>query len=433
MKFLAKRYTFFVLFVAMTSILVAQPGWNWGDSIDVAKEKNALYTDMMNSGNYAAASKALDWLLINTPDLNSSIYINGAKIFEGLAEKEKDAAKRAEYEQKALSMYDNRIKYFGDEAAVLNRKANAAYGFYKDDKSKYKELFELFKKTVEVNGTDIFDGNLLYYMVVTHKYKRSSNGLTDEQVFEIYSDIMGIVDQKNDAGKPVNPKITDTIDKLLTSTVDVDCNFIEEKLGPKFRETKDVKLGKKIFSLMLAQKCTDSPLAIEVAETINETDPDFGIAKFIAAKYQGEKNFDKAVEFYEKAISLTEDNTKKADVYLSIAKINQVRGQKVAARASAREALKNDPSMSDAYTLIGDLYLTSFEDCKGGESRVKDYAVYIAAYNMYQRAGNSEMMAKAKEVFPSIEDIFNENYEEGQTVQVNCWIQETVKLERRPQ
>ncbi len=433
MKLQVKQYTFLLLLIAMSSIAVAQPGWNWGDSIDVAKEKNALYTDQLKSENYAAAAKALDWLLINTPDLNSSIYINGAKIFENLAEKETDAAKKKAYEEKALSMYDLRIKYFGDEASVMNRKVNTAYGFYKDDKSKYKDLFEMLKKTVELNGTKIFDGNLLYYMVATHKYKRATNELSDEDVFDIYSKIMEIVDQKKDAGKPVNPKIVDTIDKLLTSTVDVDCNFIEEKLGPKFRETKDIKLGKKIFSLMLAQKCTDSPLAIEAAEAIMEVEPDFGIAKFIASRYQKDDNLEKAKEYYQKAIELTDDSAKKADVYLSVAKIHQVQGQKVSARENAREALKNDPALSEAYVLIGDLYMASFEECKGGESRVKDRSVYIAAYNMYQRAGNGERMTMAKAQFPSIEDIFNESYEEGQSVSTGCWISETVKLERRPQ
>ncbi len=433
MKLQVKQYTFLLLLIAMSTIAMAQPGWNWGDSIDVAKEKNALYTDQLKSENYAAAAKALDWLLINTPDLNSSIYINGAKIFENLAEKETDATKKKQYEEKALSMYDLRIKYFGDEASVMNRKVIAAYGFYKDDSKKYKELFEMLKKTIEMNGADVFDGNLLYYMIATHKYKRASDALTDEEVFDIYSQIMEIVDQKKENGKPVNVKYIDTIDKLLTNTVNVDCNFIEEKLGPKFRETKDIKLGKKIFALMLAQKCTDSPLAIEAAEAIIEVTPDFAIAKFVASRYQKDEQLEKAKDYYQKAIELTDDAAKKADVYLSIAKIHQVQGQKVSARDNAREALKNDPSLSDAYVLIGDLYMASFEECKGGESRVKDRSVYIAAYNMYQRAGNGERMTMAKAQFPSIEDIFNESYEEGQSVSTGCWVAETVKLERRPQ
>ena len=54
------------------------------------------------------------------------------------------------------------------------------------------------------------------------------------------------------------------------------------------------------------------------------------------------------------------------------------------------------------------------------------------AYEMYQKAGDSQRMASAKAQFPSIEEIFNENMKEGESLTVGCWINETVKLERRP-
>ena len=73
----------------------------------------------------------------------------------------------------------------------------------------------------------------------------------------------------------------------------------------------------------------------------------------------------------------------------------------------------------------------SYEDCKSGESRVTDRAVFLAAYEMYKLAGNAQQMNAAKEQFPSIEDIFNENKEEGENLTVGCWINETVSIKRR--
>jgi hypothetical protein len=90
------------------------------------------------------------------------------------------------------------------------------------------------------------------------------------------------------------------------------------------------------------------------------------------------------------------------------------------------------PSYTDAYKLIGDLYMTSFDDCKGGQSKVLDRGVFIAAYDMYQKSGNGEAMSAAKAQFPSIAEIFSENYEEGQVIKVDCWINQSVKIERRP-
>ena len=97
----------------------------------------------------------------------------------------------------------------------------------------------------------------------------------------------------------------------------------------------------------------------------------------------------------------------------------------------AYEALSVKPGASAAFNLIGNLYFLSFEECKAGESKVKDRAVYLAVYEMYQKAGNTEQMNACREQFPSIEDIFNESREEGSKITVDCWINESVTLQRR--
>ena len=73
----------------------------------------------------------------------------------------------------------------------------------------------------------------------------------------------------------------------------------------------------------------------------------------------------------------------------------------------------------------------SFEECKQGEKKTHDYAIFIAAHKMFRLAGDSGGMAKAKALFPSIEDIFNDEYAEGDTYQVGCWINESVVIELR--
>ena len=120
-----------LLFISTTAF--GQAGWNWGVEIDVAKENNAIYTDMVKVEKYLEAVESHAWLLENTPDLNESLYQNGAKIYRALAVEETDKVQKAAYQTKALEMYDLRIKYFGNEASVLNRKAFPAYKFYKGD------------------------------------------------------------------------------------------------------------------------------------------------------------------------------------------------------------------------------------------------------------------------------------------------------------
>lgn len=427
------KHLFSLVLVISATAAIAQPGWNWGDSVDKAKEKNALYADFVKAENWEAAIGPHSWLLKNTPDLNASIYINGAKIYEGLAESTADKAKTLEYQEKALEMYDLRIKYFGDEADVLNRKANTAYKYYKGTQSKYPELYALFTKAFDVNGVDFYTANLTAYMDVIRRFKLTGGDVSDEVVFEKYTKIMDTFEaiKANGGNADKIERYEDIVNKMLTATVDVNCDFIIQKLGPKFYETKDVNLAKKIFALMIQQKCTDDPLAMEAAVVVNEQAPDYGIAKFIAQKAAADGDKPRAQEYFEKAVELTDDNSKKSEVYLSLAR-TQAGSSKSSARSSARRALAFDPSNKEAYVFIGDLYMNSYDDCKGGESRVKDRGVFLAAYEMYQKAGDSQRMASAKAQFPSIEEIFNENMTEGQSLTVGCWINETVKLERRP-
>ncbi|WP_421763566.1 tetratricopeptide repeat protein [Ekhidna sp.] len=415
----------------------AQNGWNWGEQVDIAKEKNVLYTDAKKAKNYKAALEPLKWLLENTPDLNPSIYINGIDIYESLAKKEKDPAKKDEYIQKGLELFDTRIKYYPeDESDIQERKAIYGYSFYKKEKDQYFNVYEYFKKAYELNGADLRRGSLVAYMDMVYKnylYKR----LTDEIVIDTYSEISeALAEQRKNASESERKKIdnsSDLVDRLLTATkVEISCDFVEEKLGPKLESGDDVNMAKQIFRLMLKGKCLDSPLALKAAGIIQSDEPTYGVAKFLAQKNGQDGNDAKAIEYFQEAAGLTDDNSEKAEMYINIARIQMKNGQKSTARNSARRALSFDPSYKDAFKLIGDLYMTSFDDCKKEQSQVQDRAVFIAAYNEYRKAGNSASMAAAKAQFPSIEDIFNEGKEEGESITIGCWINVTVALERRP-
>lgn len=416
----------------------AQNGWNWGEQVDVAKEKNVLYNDAYKAKNYETALEPLEWLLTNTPDLNPSIYINGSKIYQALAKKETDAAIKEQHITRGLELFDKRIEYYpNDKADILDRKSIYAYGFYSKNKEKYGYLYDLYSEAFELKGANMNSGNLVAYMNVIYKHKFAGGDLSNEQVIESYSNISDALEQQKSRvsgdKKKKYDKMLGNVDKILTATgVPIECSFVEEKLGPKLEESNDLNMAKKIFGLMLKGKCLDSPLALKAAGIVQENEPTFGVAKFMAQKNGQDGNDAKAIESFKEAANLTDDNGEKAEMYVNIARIQLGNGQKSTARSSARRALSFDPSYKDAYKLIGDLYMGSFDDCKQEQSQVQDRAIFIAAYNEYRKAGNSAGMTAAKGQFPSIEDIFNEGKEEGESLTIGCWINVTVSLERRP-
>ncbi len=412
--------------------------FKWPEDKSMAEEKVALYGDAMKQGQYRAAAKPFTWMLKNAPDWHVKLYIDGADIYDNLAEKEKDPARKQQLVDSMLMMYDLRIKYCGDEVNVLNRKAFYAYKYNVTNKDKSEELLKLFDHVAEISGTEMSDGNLVAYMQVVQANNVLLKNLSDEQILERYDKIVSIANAKikayEAAGKTKNAtKIKEyvgVIDELLIGMVKVDCNFVKSNLEPKFRKTpNDLPLAKKIFGFMLQGKCTDDPLWLEVGELIDKAEPDFGLAKNMGLKYMGNENFDKAEQFLKEALELASTQQDKGEILVYLGSIQAKNNNKNAARDYFRKAA--EAGNKDGYEKIGDLYYSSFNDCKKGVNMAEDRLVYIAAYNMYARAGASQKMAQAKSQFPSKEEIFLFNWKVGDTMRVSCWVGETVTIDTR--
>ncbi|BDD02811.1 hypothetical protein AUTU_02940 [Aureibacter tunicatorum] len=412
----------------------SQAGWNWPEDKELAMEKNVLYTDLLKQKKYEQARAPLTWLLNNAPDLNKSLYINGEKIYEALALKEKDPSLRQNYVDSTMLMFDMRIKYFGEKNEVIERKALTAYKLEKGNKAAYKDLYELLGESVDLNGNDTFESNLVAYMDVTRRYKKSGGDISDDQVLAVYDKISDIFAYKLDHGGNEDRigKYQENVDKLLAATINVDCDFIENKLGPKLQENpEDLGVATNIFKLSIVGKCFDLPVFVQSAEVVYNSKPTYGLAKLIATRLVDQKKYTEALDYYQKAIELTEENTKKAEMNLQIAVMMNRQGNKSSARSYALKATQEDPSLSEAYSFVGNLYMNSYNSCKGGQDKALDRAIFILAYDMFSKAGNRKGMAAAKAQFPSAEEIFTYNHSVGETVHVGCWVNRDVVLQKR--
>jgi tetratricopeptide (TPR) repeat protein len=414
--------------------------WSEGEKKAIEQEKVTLFTDAKNNGQYVQALPPLHWLLQNSPKLNSSIYILGAEVFDKLASTETDAIKKRVYIDSLLLIHDLRIANCGEEATVLNRKALMAAKYYANENGKEAYVLDLMDKTFALNGNNVLDGTIIPYMQTIKINKLKLKSLSDEDVLKRYDQVMSIMDAKiRLASSKGNQEqvnryrtIKEDVDKILLSMVTVNCDFVRKNLAPKFKANpSDLSTAKKIFAFMLQDKCTDDPLWLEAAEAIHKEEKDFGLAKNLGIRYLVMENYTKANQLLKEALELAPSNSDKADVLIYLGTVETKIGSKPAARELYRQALAADPSKKEAYEKIGDLYYQSFNDCKKEQSMAEDRLIYLAAYDMYQRAGDTKKMAMAKEQFPSREEIFLVNYQAGQTIRVGCWINETTTIRTR--
>ncbi len=131
MKFLNSLILSFLM-VFVGGIVFGQAGFEWPEDKQTAQAKYTLMTDNVKQKNYKGALEPFRWLYRNAPNLDNtkqSLYVSGAKIYEGLVKVEEDKAVKLAYQDTALMMYDERINHGGDKAYVMNRKCLRVYAY----------------------------------------------------------------------------------------------------------------------------------------------------------------------------------------------------------------------------------------------------------------------------------------------------------------
>ncbi|MBL7852262.1 MAG: hypothetical protein JNN04_15270 [Cyclobacteriaceae bacterium] len=435
-------------FITMLVFLAAATtGWSqckeikWPEDKKKAEECVAVWGDALKAGgNLQSAVPAIQWMLINAPQWNTKLYIDGVTLYDKLADAEADPAKKKVLVDSLLLLHDLRVKNCGDEVNVMNRKAYASYKYNIKNKEQLESLLALYDKVFEISGNNVTDGNLVAYMTTVKANRVYLKKITDDEIIQRYDKIIAVTDAKIAAAKtPADADklkgYKDAVDALLIGMVKVDCDFVKKNLAPKFKQNpNDLALAKKIFKFMLEGKCTEDPLWLEAGEAIHKLsrDKDFGLLKALAASNLAKDNYNKAEELLKEALTMPSlSNNEKAEAQRYMGSIEAKKKNYSAAREFFRQAAANNPNDKEAWEKIGDLYYNSFDECAKRQNMAEDRLVYLAAYEMYQKAGNAAGMARAKAQFPSKEEIFLLNWQSGSTQRVGCWIQESVVLKTR--
>ncbi|GAA0877525.1 hypothetical protein GCM10009119_04930 [Algoriphagus jejuensis] len=418
----------------LSGLVQAQDGWNWpADAAQEAKarELNAAYVDYMKSEQFVEATKPLNWLLVNTPELNESIYINGVTIYKGAADKTTDEAKKVAYQDSVMTIYETRGELYNNEAKWIENKAYFGYLFFKSDKDKIPGVILDFEKAIELNG-NINHQLVGAYFDLIYRNNAYNKAYSGEQVLAKYEMANGLLNKSEAEGKDVTSS-RNLLEQVLVNMELIDCDFIENTMGPKLAaDPGNEELADQIFKYSVQYKCFSTNSFMQALELIDSKKPTFATSQVRAMRYMASGDFDKAEPVLEKALTLAENPKQKAEIHMELAKIHTKAGRKSQARASAKEAAGLDAELTaSAYGLIGDLYMSASNDCRGGTSRAKDYSIFIAAYNAYQKAGDSRGMGEAKARFPSKEELFTEGLQVGSSISTGCWIGESVTLATR--
>jgi len=426
----------------MSAALFAQDN-SYGDDPENCRINLSTYTEFFNQKNYKDAMPSWRWCYVNCPAATKNIYIHGTTIIEYYINEQTDSLKREAYIDTLMKVYDDRITYFDQKSLVLGRKGTS---MLKYRPAGVKEAYDVFTESFTLGGNETEYYVLGFYMN-TAVILYSKGEMTKEKVVELYSNISDALNYQiaNEVKEDKKAKIVEgakSVEDMFVNSGAADCAAIINLFGPKFdANPQDVDQAKKILYLLdrgNSDECKLSDLYMNAAIAVYNVEKTSNSAHSIAQSYFKRGEGDKAEKFYDEAISLETEPSKKADMYYEMGLLyyNNLNNY-VKSRQCARNALAIDPNYAKAYLLIGRVYAAGARGC--GETSFEKKSVNWLIVDQFVKAksvtSDPEIIQEANELigrysggFPTQEEGFWDNISEGQTVTIGCWVNESTTV-----
>ena len=407
----------------------------------------SLMTTSAKAENYKEALTPWNAVYENCPASSRNIYILGPRIFKSLYASETDAAKKKQYLDKTMEIYDTRLKYYSDDkkGTVLAYKAYdymELMGDKADSKIVYQWLGEALKEMKsEMEPKDAYS----YYMVAS-----LTQFLTDpskkNQYISDYFTVAGYVDEAISKANAANDKanadylglVKEGIVKAFVSSGAGDCKTLTDYYADKVEPNKaDKAFLNEVINALGSVGCSESDLYFTASEYLYKLEPSAGAAIGLANKSLRDKDYDTAIKYYHEGAQLETDKNKASDYMMQLAGIFSNQRNFAKSRQAAYDALEFNPNNGEAYILIAQLYAASAQNIF--PETEKRGLVFCAAVDKLQKARSVDPSVSGKAnglintysgYFMDTETAFMMGIKAGESVFVPGWIGEstTVRL-----
>ncbi|OEK01370.1 hypothetical protein BFP97_07500 [Roseivirga sp. 4D4] len=398
------------------------------------KNNYAIASDNMDYKKYNEAIPALNWLLKNAPSFSQSVQDWSIQVFETIANETGDKQRKLVLLDSMLIAFESKREYFGLSDLAKNKLAFRYYKYFRNSPEKYEEAYEAFVDVFKKPET-VINNNLVPYIYMAKQYDAANKTLSIDQKNKIYDDIQGEVATRkaNNGNASRLDNYMSNVDNLYIRLLgdDISCDAMTRLAGGLSR-SDSVKVSKRLMSITLDTKCGRTTEYEKALGILARNEPNPGLFKILAQYSAVDKKYKEAISYYQKALALEVDDVKKANIYFDIAQLYYIDMDKPAARKNALASIELDPKGSaKAYSFIGNLYMSSFNECSEGNNPVEDRAVFFVAYEMFEKAKDVAGMEEAQKQFPTKSEAFNHNMIAGDAISVGCWINAKTKVRTR--
>jgi tetratricopeptide (TPR) repeat protein len=421
------------LFVSMLVVETNAQSKYGADSVQCVQNLS-VYREFYKQKNIEDAVAPWRWAYINCPKASKNLYIDGAKIFKHLIKRAKgDKVLQASLADSLMSLYDQRIALFGQEAYVLGLKGSDQLRYKKDQ---LNEAFANLEQSVQaLQNKSKATALMSYFQAATKQFEAGT--FDKAKVLEVYAEASEYVDYNilnNTKSKKFYEKAAANIEKLFVPFAT--CEDLVSMFDAKYAETpEDVNLMKRITKVLDKKDCTDAQVYFDAAAKLHESEPTAYSAYSMGNLSLKKNKPAEAVAYYKQALEMAEGDEEKANYYYGLSGAYFKSGSNQTARSNAYKALELRPDWGKPYILIGDIYAAASKSC--GEDAFQQAMVFSAAIDKFITAKAKDAsvadlankkIAQYSKYLPSKEDAFFSGAKEGDSHQVGCWINETTKV-----
>lgn len=405
----------------------------------------SLYAEYYRQRNYDMAYDPWREMLDICPKSTINIYIHGANMLKHFYQEATEPEEQEAWADSLMMLYDQRIEHFGNKGRNLGRKAADLYQLRPNN---VQELYDITEESIELQGMNAGADVLLINFQSTMRLAQSGVKDTDVLVekFERATDIIDYNLEHNPEDERYYQSAKDNILSMFEPFAS--CENLVNMFQPRFEESpEDQELLEQIIDMMETADCEEEELYYEVTTELHKLDPDAESAFLLGDIERDREDHDQAMDYYQEAVDRYEaDNAERhsdqifrAYWYMSEITYREL-GNYSEARRLALEAHEADPDDGRPFILIGEMYAASSEQC--GEDEFTETTPYLAAVDKFEQASDvaeesairdraAELADTYRQYFPDRELIFFHGYDVGDTITVECWINETTTIRAR--
>ena len=468
MKSLIGKFSLLLSLLLLAQITYGQcETWNESNLREDAENAHSIYRQAIKTNDFKLAFEYWQTAYEIAPaadGLRDYHYMDGIKLFKDKFKNETDEAKKKEYKETILRLYDEAVACYEARAIklkcstddcydkkigyILGRKA---YDMFYELRNPYSQTCDVLKKSLELAGND--SEYIVFAPIanmIVHRFEKGKISADEAREFHIrVNDIADFNIENNktygayydQAKKSMNATFAKIESEIF------DCQFFKDKFRPKYEADKEnPDLIKSILIILKKEGCAeDDEFVMELDENWKKyaAEKNAEITAELERKNPAlkgnrlikEEKFEEAAAAFEEAIAQEEVDSIKANYLYTLATVQFGHlNQLATARSNARKAAQLKKNWGKPYILIGDMYSKSARNC--GDSWNVRLAI-LAAMDKYAYAKSIDPSAAEKaqgrlnklySSMPQQEDGFMRGYKEGQVLTVGCWIGEKVKL-----